>query len=920
MDLVLATEPRRYQRTALDAYDAARRAGRRRSCLVLPPGAGKTLVGLEIARREGRRTLVLAPNTAVQGQWAAQWSQHVRGTQPAGTDRSFDAHLTVLTYQALAVVDPDEADGRARTRVLRSGTPEELLGLLHPHARDAVARAGARGPWTLVLDEAHHLLELWGGLVRVLADALGEDTVVVGLTATPPGELSAWQRDLQAELFGAEPDFSVPTPAVVKEGDLAPYQELVYLTAPTPEEDTWVAAERSRFADLQVELASASLGSLPLFAWLERRLVDRRAEEGGVVSWQALEAAEPDLCRAALRFVHAGMLPLPAGARLREEHRTDPDADDWVELLVDFATRHLAGSEDPRDLEALAQVRRVLPSLGCRLAATGRRSAVSGVERLVSLSASKAAATAHLLEVEAAVLGSRLRAVVLCDREAASATLPSSLEDAPLGEQAGSALGMLEKLAAAAYDGVPGWLRPVLLTGRTVAARQPVADDLLAHCRDRHPGLRLETDDGGLCRLVGEGWTSRLWTPLVTSFFAQGQARVLVGTRALLGEGWDCPQVTTLVDCTEAGSGTSVVQMRGRSLRRDPADPLKLADNWTVTCVAAGHPRGDADYLRLVRKHAHHFAPAPDGSLVSGVGHCDPALSPYGPPDAALAREVTARSLARAADPDGARERWHLGEPYEGVETAVLRLRVERPLGVPAQLLPAKQRGLPRSRAPLGLAAAALLPAAAVAASFGHVAALAVLAGGAVLGIGETVRRVLDTARSLEEAGPSGALEQIAAAVADALHEAGDTGVGAEGVRLEVTADGWTQVRLSGGGTAASERFSTALDEVLAPLGEPRALVSRLVLPRPATTRGRLRLAARRTAGRPVEAAEAWHAVPAELGRNERRRRLFEAAWQHHVGPGRVVRTDREPALGVLALMRGADPFAVTSQTRTVWR
>ena len=39
----------------------------------MPPGAGKTLVGLELARRAGRRTLVLVPNTAVLGQWAASW-------------------------------------------------------------------------------------------------------------------------------------------------------------------------------------------------------------------------------------------------------------------------------------------------------------------------------------------------------------------------------------------------------------------------------------------------------------------------------------------------------------------------------------------------------------------------------------------------------------------------------------------------------------------------------------------------------------------------------------------------------------------------------------------------------------------------------------------------------------------------------
>ena len=211
---------------------------------------------------------------------------------------------------------------------------------------------------------------------------------------------------------------------------------------------------------------------MPLFAWLERRLLDRRTGEGSgaAVSWQALESAEPALCRAALRFVHAGVLPLPEGARLREEHRVDPDANDWVEVLVDVATRHLSVSDDPRDVAALADVRRVLPSLGCRLAATGRRSTVSGVERLVSLSASKAGAVAHVLEVESAVAGEGLRALVLCDRETAAAELPASLRGrrtggtaagaaAPLVAQAGSGLLVLQTLSAAAYPRRVGWVR-----------------------------------------------------------------------------------------------------------------------------------------------------------------------------------------------------------------------------------------------------------------------------------------------------------------------------------------------------------------------------------------------------------------------------------------------------------------------------
>src|ERR1700730_5551807 len=65
---------RRYQQLALDAFERRRTEGGKRAYLVLPPGAGKTVLGLEAIRRLGRRALCLCPNTAVQMQWVQQWS------------------------------------------------------------------------------------------------------------------------------------------------------------------------------------------------------------------------------------------------------------------------------------------------------------------------------------------------------------------------------------------------------------------------------------------------------------------------------------------------------------------------------------------------------------------------------------------------------------------------------------------------------------------------------------------------------------------------------------------------------------------------------------------------------------------------------------------------------------------------------
>jgi superfamily II DNA or RNA helicase len=192
---------------------------------VLPPGSGKTVLGLELARRLGRRTMVLTPNTAVQAQWLAQWKEfggpggHPR---PASTDRNLNAPVTVLTYQSLTVWDrgADDEDveddataalAEARRAAVRGEEGADLLDLLHPRGRELVARAAASGPWTLVLDECHHLLETWGALCRALVRALGDDTWVVGLTATPRTSLTERQAALHDELF-ADCDFRCRRP------------------------------------------------------------------------------------------------------------------------------------------------------------------------------------------------------------------------------------------------------------------------------------------------------------------------------------------------------------------------------------------------------------------------------------------------------------------------------------------------------------------------------------------------------------------------------------------------------------------------------------------------------------------------------------------------------------------------------------
>lgn len=82
--------------------------------------------------------------------------------------------------------------------------------------------------------------------------------------------------------------------------------------------------------------------------------------------WHELEVREPSLAAAGLRLVFAGLVGLPRGARLREDHRHPPTADDWVRVMDDWVRNCLSRSGGHADLEVVEAIRAVLPSVGTR--------------------------------------------------------------------------------------------------------------------------------------------------------------------------------------------------------------------------------------------------------------------------------------------------------------------------------------------------------------------------------------------------------------------------------------------------------------------------------------------------------------------------------------------------------------------------
>ena len=94
---------REHQQLAKDAW----MSGKGRGCVVLPTGAGKTLLALEIIAEIQRSTMVVVPTLDLMDQWSAVIKQML-GTEPAlwGGGKKDLGHLTIITYDSALQVTP----------------------------------------------------------------------------------------------------------------------------------------------------------------------------------------------------------------------------------------------------------------------------------------------------------------------------------------------------------------------------------------------------------------------------------------------------------------------------------------------------------------------------------------------------------------------------------------------------------------------------------------------------------------------------------------------------------------------------------------------------------------------------------------------------------------------------------------------
>ena len=700
--------------------------------IVAPPGSGKTVLGLYVwANLVRKPTLVLSPNSAIQAQWAARTDLFDLDGKDEfiTTDPKKPGLLTSLTYQSITMpkrggeelneaaidlwtenlisneeaLDEENALGWIEDlKIKNSDYYEERLSVYRKKVRDEFSKHG-NALWTLsesaknnlqrlkeigigmiILDECHHLLHHWGRVLTEVREYF-DNPIVLGLTATPPDFQHYDEEDAKRyqEFFG-EIDYEVPVPALVRDSNLAPYQDLAFFVRPSQNELNYVAKVDEEFQALLNELHEVQdypNATLPIDKWVFKALEERKSPGGKKEEWEQFSKRNSGFANAARAFLINTIGSIPKGVPNPPDYLLDSYQNKLAILrpVLDRYVRHgLRRSESELDHEKAELITQRLRMLGTQITETGIRPCASPVGRIMAYASTKVKAISTILSSEMQALGGDIRAVIITDFEKTSAT---TLVEGVMDDEAGGAVAAFRQ--AVQCDNVD-LLNPILMTGSTVLVDDDLAEEFLAAANNwiEERSLAITLVDeirGDYHEIVGKGkdWIPRYYSLMITEFFQLGITKCLIGTRGLLGEGWDASRINVLIDLTTVTTSMSINQLRGRSIRLDKQWPEKVANNWDVVCLAEEFTNGFSDYERFKKKHKQLYGVCDDGAIEKGVGHVHAAFTEAEPEGISEGMSVFNEDmLRRSRNRTHVRGLWGIGQPFFAKPTSAIEAKL----------------------------------------------------------------------------------------------------------------------------------------------------------------------------------------------------------------------------------------------------
>ena len=561
---------RQYQQRILDKSESFMGDGKIH--LVAAPGSGKTTLGIEFIRRFGNPTLILVPTVTIRQQWVDRIKQAFlsdanQAEQLISQDLKRPKMITVATYQALH---------SSMNQVVGDGLIEDTDDTAqqeHFNFQDFDIRKTFEDKdlGTLCLDECHHLRNEWWKSLEIFRKSFPK-IKMISLTATPPyeGEPALWERYIS---MCGEIDEEITVPELVKEGTLCPHQDYVYFAFPTKEERTQLDQFEKQKLNFLTKLStdinfSNTIQSSPA---LSNQISDDDL------------LANPKYLSAILIFLWSKELPFPQRFQELLAAKALPTFTlEWFETLLNgiiFQVPNWFGFTE----EALNQLKSDLKANGLIERNQVKLIRNKKQDVLLNQSLGKLNAVRDIFKAEYQALGSNLRQLVLTDFIRKDFQVHLGDKNAQFTQ-----LGVLSYFESIRREMIEQtWTVPVaVLTGSLVI----IPTSAKEHLERLIPNSRLSYDVIGqlsqedYLKVSISGSYHDLVTAL-TQLFQDGYIKVIIGTKSLLGEGWDAPCVNSLILASFVGSFMLSNQMRGRAIRVWPDNPNKTSNIWHLVSI-----------------------------------------------------------------------------------------------------------------------------------------------------------------------------------------------------------------------------------------------------------------------------------------------------------------------------------------------
>lgn len=539
--------------------------------LVAPPGSGKTILGLEMISRLGGNTLILAPTLIIRNQWRKRMLEFFVQDEEFNDftiNLKRPKRITFSTYQSLY---------RLNKSLKVHGGKDGLLEFIKEHNIK-----------TLVLDEAHHLKNEWWNSLFHLKEING--LMVVALTATPPYDSERSELDKYFRLCGPI-DEEIAVPDLVKNTDLCPHQDFVYFSKPDEPQIRYIIAFRERVMQFVDAIVKDSgfieiLINHPVYKDTDNELA------------QVYE--DPAFFSSILIFLREAQIEIDRD-KLKVLGFTEQQIDfpalsyEWLQILIQKLL------VDQRSLLTayewiLRRIEKELKEIG--VFESKKVDFIGGDHLYASLanSPSKLRSIGSIVSIEHDLLGESLRMVILTDFIRKEFLGYSGLDSKELNKLGVIPIFQYLRTTSSQKEQLGVLTGSIVILHKTAVALfvEQVNKELY------HLTPLKEEEDFFVITPAGKGKNAIVST--ITSLFESGVVKILIGTKALLGEGWDAPAINSLLLATYVGSFVSSNQMRGRAIRVRAGHPNKTSNIWHLACLDSTVEDGGKDFERLKRR------------------------------------------------------------------------------------------------------------------------------------------------------------------------------------------------------------------------------------------------------------------------------------------------------------------------------